>query len=64
MVVRSKALRKFILNFPGYKTFGVLVFMPLFFTAGAALEYVMIHWTAGETNFCRFGIHFNIFSSC
>ncbi|XP_037816833.1 small integral membrane protein 4 [Lucilia sericata] len=45
---------KRILDFvPGKKRFGLYRFLPVFFCLGAALEYSMINWTVGETNFYR-----------
>jgi len=38
---------------PGKKTFGLYRFLPLFFVLGAALEFSMINWQVGETNFYR-----------
>ncbi|KAL9885510.1 small integral membrane protein 4 isoform X1 [Glossina fuscipes] len=38
---------------PGKKRFGLYRFLPLFFCLGAALEFSMINWTVGETNFYR-----------
>jgi len=39
--------------FPGKKRFGLYRFLPCFFLLGAALEFSMINWTVGETNFYR-----------
>lgn len=49
----SKNLTKLIKSLPGEKKFGVYRFLPLFFLLGAALEFSMINWTVGETNFCK-----------
>jgi len=38
---------------PGKKYFGLYRFLPFFFVLGAALEFSMINWTVGETNFYR-----------
>jgi len=38
---------------PGKKTFGIYRFLPFFFALGAGLEFTMINWTVGETNFYR-----------
>lgn len=40
-------------NLPGRKRFGIYSILPLCFLAGAVLEFSMIHWTVGETNFYR-----------
>lgn len=50
----SKRVTKLIKAIPGEKTLGVYRFLPLFFLLGAALEFSMINWTVGETNFCKF----------
>lgn len=50
----SEKLKQFIDKWPGKKTFGIYRFLPLFFGLGAALEFSMINWTVGETNFCKF----------
>lgn len=42
-----------IKKWPGEKTFGIYRFLPLFFVLGAALEFSMINWTVGTTNFCK-----------
>jgi len=36
---------------PGKRIFGLYRFLPFFFALGAALEFSMINWTVGETNF-------------
>jgi len=38
---------------PGKKYFGIYRFLPFFFLFGGALEFSMINWTVGETNFYR-----------
>ena len=38
---------------PGKQTLGIYRFLPFFFGLGAALEFSMINWTVGETNFCE-----------
>ena len=38
---------------PGKKIFGVYRFLPAWFLLGAAMEFSMINWTVGETNFYR-----------
>ncbi|KAG5669989.1 hypothetical protein PVAND_000277 [Polypedilum vanderplanki] len=45
-----KIISKFIEIYPG-KRFGVYRFLPLFFVLGAALEFSMINWRVGTTNF-------------
>lgn len=39
--------------YPGKKIFGLYRFLPCFFLLGATLEFSMINWTVGETNFYR-----------
>uniref|UniRef100_A0A336KAC6 CSON000558 protein n=1 Tax=Culicoides sonorensis TaxID=179676 RepID=A0A336KAC6_CULSO len=51
--VYSSKLKRFLDAWPGKKTFGIYRFLPLFFVLGAALEFSMIKWTVGETNFYR-----------
>jgi len=38
---------------PGKKTFGIYRFLPFFFLLGAGLEFTMINWTVGQTNFYK-----------
>ncbi|KAK2168317.1 hypothetical protein LSH36_18g08026 [Paralvinella palmiformis] len=38
-------------NWPGKKRFGLYSFLPVFFVLGGLLEFSMINWTVGETNF-------------
>jgi len=38
---------------PGRQTFGIYRFLPFFFVFGGALEFSMINWTVGETNFYK-----------
>lgn len=38
---------------PGKRIFGVYRFLPCFFVFGGALEFSMINWTVGETNFYK-----------
>lgn len=52
----SSGLRHFLDSWPGKKRFGIYRFLPAFFLLGAALEYSMINWTVGETNFCEWSI--------
>ena len=51
---QSKAFRRFLEAWPGKRTFGIYRFLPFFFVLGAALEFSMINWHAGEVNFCKF----------
>lgn len=44
-------ISKFFELVPGKNTFGVYRFLPFFFLLGASLEFSMINWTVGETNF-------------
>jgi len=46
-------LTKVLDAFPGKRIFGVYRFLPFFFVFGGALEFSMINWTVGETNFYR-----------
>lgn len=49
----SIRLRKLLNQWPGKNIFGIYRFLPAFFVLGAALEFSMINWTVGETNFCK-----------
>lgn len=63
MTLQSNVVRRFLDNWPGKKRLGVYRFLPIFFVLGAALEFSMINWTVGETNFCEwnpFLIHCSI----
>jgi len=53
MAWRNKTLAQFLNKWPGKKTFGLYRFLPLFYVLGAALEFSMINWEAGEVNFCK-----------
>ncbi|TMW44610.1 hypothetical protein DOY81_010313, partial [Sarcophaga bullata] len=53
MRVYSTTIKRILDTIPGKKRFGLYRFLPLFFCLGAALEYSMINWTVGETNFYR-----------
>ncbi|XP_059491278.1 small integral membrane protein 4 [Neocloeon triangulifer] len=53
MQLYNRGLQKLLDKWPGKKTFGIYRFLPLFFALGAALEFSMINWTVGETNFYR-----------
>jgi len=47
----SSTLRRAFDAIPGKKALGVYRFLPFFFFLGAGLEFSMINWTVGETNF-------------
>ncbi|KAH8287699.1 hypothetical protein KR054_011725 [Drosophila jambulina] len=49
----SGSVRRLLDSWPGKRRFGVYRFLPLFFLLGAGLEFSMINWTVGETNFCE-----------
>ncbi|KAH8238258.1 hypothetical protein KR032_001639 [Drosophila birchii] len=49
----SGSVRRLLDSWPGKQRFGVYRFLPLFFLLGAGLEFSMINWTVGETNFCE-----------
>jgi len=51
--VQKPLLVKVLDAFPGKKYFGLYRFLPFFFLLGASLEFSMINWTVGETNFYR-----------
>jgi len=53
MAYRSPSIKKILDSWPGKKTLGIYRFLPLFFALGAALEFSMINWHVGETNFYR-----------
>ena len=46
-------LRYYLDKWPGEKIFGIYRFLPIFFFLGATLEFSMINWTVGQTNFCK-----------
>lgn len=46
-------LTRLLDSVPGKQTFGVYRFLPFFFVFGGALEFSMINWTVGETNFYK-----------
>lgn len=50
----STSLRALLNAWPGKSTFGMYRFLPAFFLTGAIVEYSMIKWTVGETNFCKY----------
>lgn len=63
MKLYNKKVKNFLDHWPGKKFFGVYRFLPLFFILGAALEFSMINWTVGETNFCnnyKFNFYFTL----
>ncbi|XP_026481044.1 small integral membrane protein 4 [Ctenocephalides felis] len=49
----SRTLRSFLSKWPGRRKFGFYSFLPIFFVLGAALEFSMIKWQVGETNFYK-----------
>uniref|UniRef100_U5EUY7 Small integral membrane protein 4 n=1 Tax=Corethrella appendiculata TaxID=1370023 RepID=U5EUY7_9DIPT len=51
MIFKSISLRNILDKWPGKNRFGIYRFLPIFFVLGAALEFSMIKWTVGETNF-------------
>ena len=50
---RKSQLARLLDKVPGKQIFGVYRFLPAWFLLGAALEFSMINWTVGETNFYR-----------
>ena len=58
--MHSLKLRYWLNKWPGEKIFGIYRFLPLFFILGATLEFSMISWRVGETNFCN--INYNYLS--
>ena len=50
---RKSFLARTLDKFPGKQLFGIYRFLPAWFILGAALEFSMINWTVGETNFYR-----------
>ncbi|KAF2882327.1 hypothetical protein ILUMI_23851 [Ignelater luminosus] len=53
MKLYSTGIKSILDKWPGKKYFGIYRFLPLFFMLGAALEFSMINWKVGETNFYR-----------
>ncbi|GLH02676.1 Small integral membrane protein 4 [Gryllus bimaculatus] len=53
MAFYSYRLKTLLDKWPGKKYLGIYRFLPLFFALGAALEFSMINWQVGETNFYR-----------
>ncbi|KAK6177297.1 hypothetical protein SNE40_015424 [Patella caerulea] len=51
-MVFSKTILYIVEKWPG-KAFGVYRFLPGFFVLGAALEFSMVNWRVGETNFYK-----------
>ncbi|XP_050692186.1 small integral membrane protein 4-like [Eriocheir sinensis] len=51
--LQSRRLQHFLNRWPGRRTFGMYRFLPAFFLLGAALEFSMINWHYGQTNFYR-----------
>lgn len=52
-MVFIRPLRRFLKAWPGEKYLAEYRFLPIFFVSGAALEYFMINWHVGQTNFYR-----------
>ena len=50
--MHSNSVRNLLNKWPGANYFGIYRFLPLFFALGAALEFSMINWRVGQTNFC------------
>lgn len=48
-----QSVRRFLDKWPGKNIFGIYRFLPLFFVLGGTLEFAMINWQVGETNFYR-----------
>lgn len=44
-------LKRFLDKWPGKKLLGVYRFLPVFFGIGAMMEFTMIKWQVGQTNF-------------
>lgn len=53
VVHKNPLITRILDRVPGKRIFGIYRFLPFFFTLGAALEFSMINWTVGETNFYR-----------
>ncbi|XP_052865303.1 small integral membrane protein 4 [Anopheles cruzii] len=52
MIIRkSNKIKKLLDLWPGKSALGIYRFLPIFFGLGAALEFSMIHWRVGNTNF-------------
>lgn len=52
-MVFSQQLKTILDKYPGKKFFGVYRFLPIFFVIGAAIEFSMINWWVGQTNFYK-----------
>lgn len=50
---KRSTVRRILDAIPGRRIFGVYRFLPIFFGLGALLEFSMINWTVGETNFYK-----------
>ena len=56
IIFQAMSLIGTIINkWPG-RRFGLYRFLPIFFVLGGLLEYSMINWTVGETNFCKLSL--------
>lgn len=55
-----KGIENILEKWPGKKYFGIYRFLPIFFFLGAAVEFSMINWRAGKTNFCRYFFKYSI----
>lgn len=53
VLMQSRSLKDLLDKWPGKKYLGIYRFLPIFFALGAALEFSMIHWKVGSTNFCK-----------
>lgn len=60
--MQSKTIRYYLDKWPGKKSLGIYRFLPIFFGLGAALEFSMINWKVGSTNFCK--LILNLYTSC
>nr|CAI5854087.1 unnamed protein product [Callosobruchus analis] len=50
---RSPTTKRLLDKWPGKKYLGIYRFLPIFFVLGAVLEFSMINWQVGETNFYK-----------
>jgi hypothetical protein len=46
-------VKRVVRNWPLRRQLGFYSFFPVFFLLGATLEFSMINWTVGQTNFYR-----------
>jgi len=53
VIEKNPLITRILDTVPGKRIFGIYRFLPIFFVLGAALEFSMINWTVGETNFYR-----------